>query len=103
MLALVKVRAGAQSVLYASELAQLNGNLFRQKKQTEAESPLRECLAIREKLQADASTTFNMKSMLGGVLLSQNKFPDAEIKMGTRTGIENLCSREAPRRAGPVP
>ena len=35
----------------------------------EAEPLLRECLAIRERTQADAWTTFNTKSLLGGALL----------------------------------
>jgi len=32
---------------------------------------LRECVAIREKTQPDAWTTFNTQSMLGGALLGQ--------------------------------
>ena len=33
----------------------------------ESEPPLRECLAIREKTQPDAWSTFNTRSVLGGV------------------------------------
>ncbi len=44
---------------------------------TEAEPLLRECLAIREKTQADEWTTFSTKSMLGGALLGQKKYADA--------------------------
>jgi serine/threonine protein kinase/tetratricopeptide (TPR) repeat protein len=43
-----------------------------------AEPLLRECLAIREKHQADAWFTFDTQSMLGGALLGQKKYADAE-------------------------
>ncbi len=39
--------------------------LLEQKKWTEAEPLLRECLAIREKKEPDAWTTFNTKSLPG--------------------------------------
>jgi WD40 repeat protein len=44
----------------------------------DAEPLLRECLAIREKTQSDAWNTFNAMSMLGGALLGQKKYADAE-------------------------
>ena len=40
----------------------------------EAEPFLRECLAIREKTQADDWKTFNTRSLLGGSLLGQKKY-----------------------------
>jgi tetratricopeptide (TPR) repeat protein len=43
-----------------------------------AESLLRECLTIRDKMQPDAWTTFNTMSMLGGALLGQKKYAEAE-------------------------
>jgi len=39
---------------------------------------LRECLAILEKTQPDVWSTFNVKSQLGGALLGQKKYADAE-------------------------
>ncbi|HEV2971353.1 MAG TPA: serine/threonine-protein kinase [Pirellulales bacterium] len=44
----------------------------------DAEPILRECLAMREKKEPDAWTTFSTKSMLGGALLGQKKYLDAE-------------------------
>ena len=52
--------------------------LLEQKKWTEAEQRLSECLAIREKQEPDDWRTFNTQSMLGGALLGQKKFADAE-------------------------
>jgi hypothetical protein len=45
---------------------------------TEAEPLLRECLTIREKNAPDAWNTFNTQSMLGGALLGQKKYDEAE-------------------------
>jgi hypothetical protein len=39
---------------------------------------LRECLVIREKTQPEVWTTFNTQSLLGGALLGQKKYADAE-------------------------
>src|SRR5262249_27677068 len=44
----------------------------------EAEPICRECLALREKLQPEAWTTFNTQSLLGGALLGQKKYAEAE-------------------------
>jgi hypothetical protein len=52
-------------------MAVLGSNLLEQKKWTEAEAALRECLAIREKKEPDAWTIFNAQSMLGAALLGQ--------------------------------
>ncbi len=77
-LPLLKQKAGGDSPAYAGALAAFGLNLLHQKKWTEAEPLLRECLAIREKTQPDAWTTFNTKSLLGGALLGQKKYADAE-------------------------
>jgi hypothetical protein len=73
-----KQQAGADSPQYAGQLAALGDNLLQQKKPGEAEPVLRECLAIRAKKEPDAWTAFNTKSMLGGALLGQQKYADAE-------------------------
>jgi tetratricopeptide (TPR) repeat protein len=59
----------------------------------EAEPVLRECLAIRQKAEPDAWTTFNTKSMLGGALLGQRKYADAEPLL--RAGFDGMKSRAA--------
>ncbi len=58
----------------------------------QAERLLRECFAIRERAQPDAWPTFNTMSMLGGVLLSQKKYADAEPLL--LRGYEGMKSRE---------
>jgi tetratricopeptide (TPR) repeat protein len=77
-LAHVRDKAGASSAAYAGELAALGFNLLRQQNWAEAERALRDCLAVREKQQPEEWTTFNTQSMLGGALLGQKKFADAE-------------------------
>src|SRR5262249_26433634 len=59
----------------------------------EAEPVLRESLAIREKLQPDEWTTFNTRSLLGGSLLGQKKYADAEPLIVA--GYEGMKAREA--------
>src|SRR5262249_9376209 len=62
----------------AGAMAQLGRNLIRQRKWIEAESVLRECLAIREKIQADDRDIFDTRSLLGASLLGQGRFAEAE-------------------------
>ena len=76
----------------AGMLAQLGLNLLEQKKWDEAESIIREALTIREKTQSDAWTTFNTKSLLGGALLGQKKYADAEPLL--LKGYEGMKLRE---------
>jgi tetratricopeptide (TPR) repeat protein len=74
----VREKAGPQSLPYAGELWQLGVSLLRQKFWAEAETALRECLAILQRHRADAWTTFNTQSLLGGALLGQEKHAEAE-------------------------
>jgi tetratricopeptide (TPR) repeat protein/tRNA A-37 threonylcarbamoyl transferase component Bud32 len=60
---------------------------------TEAEPLLRECLAIRAKAEPDAWTTFNTRSELGGALLGQRKYAEAEPLLVK--GYEGMKVREA--------
>jgi serine/threonine protein kinase/tetratricopeptide (TPR) repeat protein len=70
-----------------------HGVSFLQRKYfVEAEPLLRECLALREKLEPDAWTTFNTQSMLGGALLGQKKYADAEPML--LKGYEEMKRRE---------
>ncbi len=78
LLADVRTQLSKDSPLLAGKLASLSHSLLQAKAFTEAEPILRECLSIREKTQPDEWTTFGTKSMLGGALLGQKKYADAE-------------------------
>ena len=58
----------------------------------DAEPILRESLAIREKNEPDAWTTFDTKSLLGGALAGQKKYADAEPLL--LAGYEGMKQRE---------
>jgi tetratricopeptide (TPR) repeat protein len=73
-----KKKFSADDVRVTAPLAQLALNLLQQQKFAEAEPLLRDCLKIREQKQADAWMTFNTQSMLGGSLLGQKKYGEAE-------------------------
>jgi hypothetical protein len=77
---------------FAGQLAVASLKLLACNRFQEAEPYLRECLAIRAKTQPDAWTTFNTQSMLGGVLLAQKKYADAEPLL--RQGYEGMKQRE---------
>jgi eukaryotic-like serine/threonine-protein kinase len=76
----------------AGMMALFSMSLMEMKGYAEA-SLLRECLAIREKTQPDAWARFNTMSMLGGALLGQKQFTDAETLL--LKGYEGLKAREA--------
>ncbi len=80
------------SPVLAGLLAQIGLSLPEQKKWSEAEPLLRECLAIREKTQPDVWSTFNTQSLLGGAILGQKKYAEAEPLV--RTGYEGMKQRE---------
>jgi tetratricopeptide (TPR) repeat protein len=62
----------------ASALAQCGLALLQITAFADAEPLLRECLTIREKTQPDVWNTFNTRSMLGGALLGQKRYAEAE-------------------------
>jgi hypothetical protein len=75
----------------AGNLAQYALTLLKADKPSDAEPLVRECLAIREKKEPDAWTTFNVKSILGGCLLGQKKYTEAEpLLLG---GYEGMLQR----------
>ncbi len=92
-LALAKTKSGVDSPVYSSALAVLGLNLLNQKKCTEAEPFVREALTIREKNEPDDWRTFNTQSLLGGTLLGQQKFADAEPLL--LKGYEGMKQRES--------
>ena len=66
---------------------------MKQSRWSEAEPILRECLAIRDKVIPDLWQRFNTMSQLGGALLGQGRYAQAEpLIVG---GYEGLKAREA--------
>jgi serine/threonine protein kinase/tetratricopeptide (TPR) repeat protein len=92
-LAVVKERSGPESLSYAGELASWGLRLLQQKRWIDAEPVLRECLALREKKEPDAWTTFNARSMLGEALNGQQRRAEAEPLL--LQGYEGLRQRAA--------
>jgi serine/threonine protein kinase/tetratricopeptide (TPR) repeat protein len=93
-----KLKYGADSPLYANQLAVVAMNLLTQKKYAEAEPVVRECLAIRQLKAPDDWTTFNTLSMLGGVLLSQGRYADAEpLLLEGYKGIQERAAKIPPQ------
>jgi tetratricopeptide (TPR) repeat protein len=74
-------------------LAQLGNTLIQQRKWTEAEPVLRECLAARERTQPDVWSTFNTQSLVGGALMGQKKYSEAEPLIVS--GYDGMKAREA--------
>jgi tetratricopeptide (TPR) repeat protein len=80
----------SQPLMRARDLALLGMYQSHQRKFVDAESNYRECLAIREKIQPDAWTTFNIKSMIGAALLGQKKYVEAEpLLLAGYTGMKD--------------
>ena len=77
----------------ATTLAVLGENLLKQRKWDGAELSLRECLAIREAKLADDWSNFNARSLLGGSLLGQKRYAEAEPLL--IEGYEGMKAREA--------
>jgi tetratricopeptide (TPR) repeat protein len=92
LMAEARTRFPKESPQLAGELASLGSALLRVKAFTEAEPFIRECLAIREKTQPEVWSTFNTKSMLGGALLGQKKYAEAESLL--LAGYQGMKQRE---------
>jgi len=82
----------------ATALGGVTQALLDSQKFTEAELPARECLAIREKKSPDDWQTFNARSVLGGSLLGQKKYVEAESLL--ISGYEGMKQREEKISAG---
>jgi WD40 repeat protein len=72
-------------------LARLGLNLLQQQKYADAEARLRECLRVHEKKEPDSWLFFNAKLLLGGSLVGQKKFAEAEPLL--QDGYEGLRQR----------
>jgi eukaryotic-like serine/threonine-protein kinase len=83
---------GAADPRLVAVLAPIGSDLLKYGQHATAESFLRECLEIQGKSQPNAWATFNMKSMLGGSLLGQKKYAEAEPLL--KEGYEGLKQRE---------
>jgi tetratricopeptide (TPR) repeat protein len=90
---LVKQEAGADSSAFAAQLMLISQNLLAQNKFADAEVLLRQSLAIRRKKTPDDWTTFNTQSMLGGALMGQRKYAEAEPLLVQ--GYEGMKQRAA--------
>jgi tetratricopeptide (TPR) repeat protein len=77
----------------AGSLAQLGFVLLQEQKWSEADTVLRECLKIREAKLPDDWLRFNTMSQLGGSLLGQGRYAEAEPLIVQ--GDEGLKAREA--------
>jgi eukaryotic-like serine/threonine-protein kinase len=66
------------SPLLALDLSGLGRNLLQQEKWLEAESVLRECLPIFEKTMPNDQRRFAVMSLLGGALMGQQRYAEAE-------------------------
>ena len=75
----------------AVSLAGLGLNLLKQAKWSEAESVIRESLAIRETKIPDSWLRCNAMSLLGGALLGQGRYADAEPLIAQ--GYEGMRAR----------
>ena len=88
-----KEKVGAESGEVALWLRRLGLNMLKQRKFGEAETPLREALAIGEEKLPEHWTTFHAKSLLGGSLSGQQKYGEAETLL--ISGYEGRKQREA--------
>jgi len=93
LLAEARTQLPEESPQLAGQLASIAVSLLQAKAFTEAEPLLQECLSIRDKTQPDEWTTFNSRSMLGGALLGQKKFAEAEPLL--LAGYEGMKQRKA--------
>jgi tetratricopeptide (TPR) repeat protein len=78
LLARQRAMTSPDSAALAAALAQLARVLLHEKKWPEAEAALRECLTIREARSPDAWPRFVAMSLLGGSLLGQGRYAEAE-------------------------
>jgi tetratricopeptide (TPR) repeat protein len=84
---------GPESLATAADLAALGWNLLKQQKCAAAGPILCECLAIRVQKMPDHYLTFNARSMVGGALLGQKKYAEAEPLL--LQAYEGMKRREA--------
>jgi tetratricopeptide (TPR) repeat protein len=77
--AVEKERHGGDSPRYAVALVALGRNLLQQEKWIDAEAVLRECLGVYEQKAPKTWIRFYTMSLVGGALLGQKQYADAEL------------------------
>jgi WD40 repeat protein/serine/threonine protein kinase len=78
-------------------LTHIGMGLLMQEQWTAAEPFIRECLAIRAKAEPDWWATFHVQSMLGGALLGQKKYTEAEpLLLAGYAGMKERANTIAP-------
>jgi hypothetical protein len=88
----MRKRAPKDSSQFVGLLAQVGHELLSCGQQAAAEALLGECLTMRAKTQPDDWTTFNTMSMLGGAMLGQKKYAEAEPLL--LKGYEGMKAQE---------
>jgi tetratricopeptide (TPR) repeat protein len=81
-LAAAKGKYGPESAAYAEELQDQGESLVRRGRYVDSEPILRECLAIRRKTQPGAWKAYYAQSLLGGALMGQGRYAEAEPDLG---------------------
>ncbi len=85
------------SPMLAGDLSGIGSSLLKQAKWLEAESLLRESLAIREKVVPDDWSRFNTMSQIGGALLGQGRYAEAEpLVIGGYEGMKARATKIPP-------
>jgi eukaryotic-like serine/threonine-protein kinase len=92
LVAIQRRRLPAKSPELAAHLASLGKSLVQVDEHAEAELILRECLAIREKTLPEDWRRFKTQSLLGGSLLGQKKYAEAEPLL--LSGYEGMKARQ---------
>ncbi|MEO2089621.1 MAG: serine/threonine-protein kinase, partial [Gemmataceae bacterium] len=87
-----RTRLPKESLPLAYQLTNLAGVMMEDDRYAAAEEMLREGQAIRDKKEPDAWSTFSTQSTLGGALLRQKKYADAEPLLVK--GFEGMGQRE---------
>ena len=85
-------RLPADDLQTASALADLSSTLLAEGRFADAEPPARLAVAIREEKLPEDWATFNARSILGGTLLGQNKYVEAEPLL--LSGYNGMKQRE---------
>ena len=86
-----RVHEDAESPLLRETMAQLATGYLAADNASAAEPLLRELLALRERLEPEAWTTFNTQAMLGGALLQLDRAGEAEPWLVS--GYEGMLAR----------
>jgi ubiquitin-protein ligase len=100
-LAAQEKRLGGNNTSLAGLQATVGSALLKAGLPAEAEPILRKCLDIRAEKMPDSWQTFNARSMLGGALLGQKKYKEAEPLL--LQGYEGLKQRQAQLTAAARP